>query len=217
MYNMNITLPCVCVLSGKPKQGKSHLIKYFMYLHRKYFDYGLVFTRTKFNDGYKFLPQDYVHSDYDESILKNLMKLQANLIEEGTQKKVFIIFDDCLSDDFKKETFTNLITQHRHYNITVIISTQYIYKINPTIRECAGYAIIFRPTTGRSIDALYESFGSHFNDREEFKKYVIDNTGDFQFIFVDVNSQEDGINKIYKVQKAPENIPDFNVKYKLKK
>jgi hypothetical protein len=216
---MEIKIPSVIILAGKPQSGKSYLIKYFMYEHRKVFDYGIVLTKTKFNDGYNYIPSNYIHPDYDDTKIKSLMKIQADLHHKGVKKNAFIILDDCLTSETNSQTFTDLITQHRHYNITVIISTQYIYKINPTIRECTNYAIIFRPSTDRSIKALFESYGSHFNKLDDFKKYVIENTGEYQFVFVDVNSQSDEIGKIYRVLKAPSKIPYFKliVKNKLSK
>lgn len=217
MYRMNIELPAIIIISGKPKQGKSHLINYFMYTQRKMFDYGIVFTKTKFNDGFEYIPDRFVHPNYYEDKLENMMKLQAKLIEEGIKKKCFVIFDDCLTSEFKNDLFQDLITQYRHYNMTIIISTQYIYKLNPTIRECANYVVIFRQSTKRSLDALYDSFGSHFDKYDDFKNYVINNTGNFQFILVDINSQSDDISKIYRVMKAPEKIPYFKLKYNTEK
>jgi len=210
MYNNSCA---VYIFSGKPKSGKSHLIKYFMYIHRNFFDYGIVLTKTKFNDGYDYVPDSYVHPDYNEDKIRSLMKLQADLVSDGIKKNAFVIIDDCLTKQFDKQLFTDLITQHRHFNITVIISTQYIYKINPTIRECANFAIIFRQSTTRSLNALFESFGSHFNKFDEFKNYIVKNTGDYKFILVDINSTSDNIDEIYKVMKAPENIPKFKLKF----
>ena len=210
---MNMSIPCVCIISGKPKHGKSWLIKFFMYVHREMYDYGIVMTKTKFDNGYDFIPSKYIHPDYDKEAITALMKIQADLVEKGIKKNAFIIFDDCLSKEFDSQLFTDLITQHRHYNITVIISTQYIYKINPTIRECTNYAIIFRQSTDRSIQALYESYGAHFKREDDFKNYLMEHTGNYKFILVDVNSQSDDIKKIYKVLKAPSKIPEFKMKF----
>jgi hypothetical protein len=214
---MNITLPSIIIVAGKPGSGKSHLIKYWFYTNRNNFDYGIVLTKTSFDNGYNFIPKEFVHPDYDENKISSLMKLQANLIKEGIYKKAFLVLDDCLTKDFNYQVFQDLVTQSRHYNITLVISTQYIYKVNPTIRECANYAIIFRQSTKRSLEALYESFGQHFNNLNKFQQYIIDNTNDHQFVFVDINSTSNNINDIYKVMKVPDKIPKFTVKFHTKK
>ena len=61
--DFEIELLCIMLFLGKPKSGKSHLIDYFMYLHQKQFDYGLVFSKTAFTDGFKYVPKDFIHSD----------------------------------------------------------------------------------------------------------------------------------------------------------
>lgn len=210
---MNIEIPSLIICAGKPKSGKSHLIKYIIYKYRHKFQYGIVMCKTSFNDGYDYIPEDFVHSKYDENKIKNLMKLQSKLIENGIINDCFLILDDCLTCDYNKELFTDLITQYRHYHITVIISTQYIYKVNPTIRECANYAMLFRQSTKRSIEAVYESFGAHFDNYESFKQYITNNTDDHKFIFVDINSDQDDIDNIYQVMKAPKKIPKFLLKF----
>jgi len=153
---------------------------------------------------------------YNEEKRKNLMNIQKKIIEKGIQKQSYIVFENCLTKEFNTQLFTDLITQHRHYNITIIMSTQYIYKINPTIRECSNYAIIFRQSTNRSLTALYESFGNHFNKFDDFKKFLIDNTSDHNFIFVDVNSSSENVDEIYLICKAPDKIPSFFIKFKNK-
>ena len=40
---MNVTIPGFVILCGTQGQGKSHVIRYLMYLNRKRFDYGIVF------------------------------------------------------------------------------------------------------------------------------------------------------------------------------
>jgi tRNA uridine 5-carbamoylmethylation protein Kti12 len=214
---MNINIPSIIIISGKPGSGKSHLIKYWLFMNKKKFDFGIVLTKTSFDDGYTYIPKDFIHPDYDENVIQSLMKIQKKLIKDDIHKNVFLIIDDCLTKEFNTEIFQDLITQSRHYNITIIICTQYIYKVNPTIRECANYAIIFRQSTGRSLEALYESFGQHFEKLDTFSRYITDNTYDHQFIFVDINSQSDNINEIYKVYKVQEVIPKFKVKFNLKK
>src|ERR1700678_4112711 len=100
---MNIQIPSIIILAGKPKSGKSYLIKYYMYEHRNVFDFGIVFTKTKFDDGYNYISSKFIHPDYDESIIISLMKIQEDLVKKGIKKNAFIIFDDCLSSAFNSQ------------------------------------------------------------------------------------------------------------------
>lgn len=215
---LNITIPSLCIICGKPASGKSYVIRYLMSCYRKKFDYGIIFSNTAaFNNGFDYVPQQYVHSAYSERPIKNLMELQKGLIQKGVRKRAFIIFDDCLSGEFNSDVMNSLVSQFRHYLITVIISTQYCYKaLTPLIRECCTYACIFRQSSDRSVNATYESFGQHFRSEKEWKEYLMLNTGDHKFLFIDVNSQSDNIADIYKVYKCPDNIPPFKLIYNTK-
>jgi len=206
---MNLRAPFFLIIAGKPESGKSYLIKYLMMLNNPQysgdpFQYGIVFTKTKFNGGYDYLPQKFVHSIYREEVLRNLLRIQS---ETQAQYRCFVIFDDCL-EAFNSNLFTDLSTQYRHYNISLIVSTQYIYKVPPTFRECASAAAIFRQTTERSIRALYDSFGQWFKDYGDFCEYLLENTGEHKFIMFDAKSAGDK-SSAYKIMKSPSNLPNF--------
>ena len=162
---MDIQYSAFVILVGKPNSGKSYLLSYLLLPnHKEYstepFHYIICFTTTKFNRAWtEILPEEYVHPKYDADVLQFILDIQS----QNTHIKAAIIFDDCLNDAaFKSQLFTNLVTTYRHYNLSVFISTQYLYKVTPTICECANRVALFRTKTDRSLRAAYESFGAYF-------------------------------------------------------
>jgi hypothetical protein len=213
---MDLPNPFFTIVIGKPASGKSHLMNYILMCnHENYttdpFKYGIVFTTTKFNKSWSnIVPEQFVHPKYNETALDSLMKLQA----EHNNNRAFVIFDDCLDQKaFASQLFLNLVTTYRHYNISVMISTQYLYRVTTTVRECASRVAIFRLTTERSLKAAFESFGAYFSNFNEFRKYIIDNTGNFQFIYYEANSSKENKKDIYKIMKAPDNLPKVKFNY----
>lgn len=203
----------IFIVAGKPLSGKSHFIKYLlMHLHPKFSNdpikYMVVFTTTKFNGKYEeFLPAEYVHPRYDPGVLESLVRIQ---IETAAKSRAAVIFDDCLdARAFSSQLFLQLCTTFRHLRIDIIIASQYIYKVPPVVRECATRVAIFRQTTRRSLDALFESFGAWFNNLKEFQEYVLRATGNYGFIYYLANSAEESIPQVYKILKCPEEIPQF--------
>ena len=214
---MNITIPGFVILCGTQGQGKSHVICYLMYMNRKKFDWGLVFCNTDFSglSGFDYIDKRFVHPKYNEAALVNLKNIQKKAIEAGKSPSAFVIFDDCLfGDQWKSIEFQSLMTQLRHYRVTVIISTQYPNRIPPMFREQAWQAIMFRPKVARAINAQFESFGSDFDSVNDFKKFIIEHTTiKYQFVFFDATSDGDTIAERYQVLKSPANIPKFTIKF----
>lgn len=145
-----------------------------MHEKRRTFDWGIVFTQTKFgSSNFEYVPEQFVHAQYSSAKLVNLKKLQEKLIKEGKMPAAFVIFDDCLYDKIWNDpVLLSLCTQLRHYNVTCIISTQYPNAIPPSIRTNAFTVSIFQMTTHRALQALFESFGQLFENYNAYKDYI---------------------------------------------
>lgn len=175
---LDFTTPQVCVFLGKPKQGKSWALRWAILretVDKKNFKHGLVFTRTKFNGQYDYLPDDYVYEDYSAEILQQyldgLKKMEQKDIEPS-----FILFDDIqglLSNS--DPSLTQLVSNHRHFKISVFFCFQYIYGrgSTPVLRECTTMAFLFNSKGKRTLEALYENFGQLFDSFKEFKDYYL--------------------------------------------
>jgi hypothetical protein len=53
-------------------------------------------------------------------------------------------------------------------------------------------------TRKRALKALYESYGQQFDSYMEFKKYLLENTGNHQFIWYDARNGESMIKRRYQ-------------------
>lgn len=205
--------PSIIMIAAPPASGKTHLIKYILYdlFVKKKLSYGIVFCPTSFNQSYDFLESKYVHSQYNENVLTHLINIQIAQIEKnGKALPSFVIWDDCIgSINFQSPLFMKLITTYRHYNMTLIFTTQYIYKLPTTLRECATYFITFNQQQKRSLVAIHETFMGDIDTWNEVREFIQQNTKDYNFIIV--NTQETLENK-YKFAKAP-NVKDFHIKY----
>lgn len=209
---MNLTFPSVCIINGAQRQGKSTCIRYIMGEYKEKFKYGIIFSNTLFSseENYDYVPNKYIHPQFQEDKLIKLMEIQRNL-PEGQRPLCFIIFDDCLfGEQWRSNNLKQLVTQVAHYNCFIIISTQYPQAIPSLVRSTAFFCIIFGGLTGRNaMKALYESYGMvKYNNMNEFTGYVIENTGDYKFIFI---NHKDG--KKFRVLKCPANIGKFHLDY----
>lgn len=211
---LNVNIPGLFIICGLQGGGKSHLIRYFMYEHRKDFDWGLVITNTGFADGnFDYIDKKFIHIKYDENVLKNLKRLQKKFIAAGKKPSGFVIFDDALfGKQWRSNEFLSLITQLRHYNITCILSCQYPNAILPVYRTNAFQVAMFTMPTKAALVALYESYGQLFDSYADFKQFLLSNTGNHCFVLYNARNGTATIEGRYGVYRCPAEIPDFKIK-----
>lgn len=214
--NFETLHPSLILVNAPQGCGKSHLIRYMMYEMRKIFDYGIVFTNTHFEiDSFDYIDKKFVHPEYNPVILDNLMKLQEQVITEGKNKHCFCIFDDAINaSQFKDPVLKRACTQLRHYNMTIIFSSQYTNLLPSWMRSNAMISIIFRSETEINLKALFQSYGQLFQNFNDFKNYIMQHLGNYKFIYYDRRNDSQQIQEKYKIMIAPPNIPKFKIKYK---
>lgn len=204
---LDFTTPQICVFLGKPKSGKSFALRHQILkqtVDNKVFKYGIVFTRTKFNGDYEYLPDDYVYEDYDADILQRYLDGLKQLDEKELQPS-FIIFDDIqgvLSGQDK--VLTSLNACHRHFKISIFYCFQYIYGhgSTPVLRECTTLAFLFNSKGKRTLEALFENFGQLFDNFKQFKEYFLACTKEKYTAMLYIQDV-DNIDENYLQYKAP--------------
>ena len=211
--------PIFVVMVGKSMKGKSYLTRYLITdrFQSKKFEFGLVFTKTKFNDDYAFLPEKSVKQGYNEDVLK---KYIANLTKiKEKQKKVppnFLIFDDLVGVlSNQTDFFVNFVSTVRHFNTSVFICVQYLTgkkAITPIMREQTTHAIMFNSRTRRTLENLYESYGGLFDTLDDFKAYFMNATKEkySAMLYLEANDERD---ENYITISAPENYPEAKIEF----
>ena len=94
---------------------------------------------------------------------------------------ILVVFDD-IDVTKKNDKVAELFTQGRHYNLSVIVSSQNAsYFLSPTIRTNIDY-LAFRKVENSYKETLWNvcDIEMSFND---FKAYMKDNAADYKFIF----------------------------------
>jgi hypothetical protein len=71
-------------------------------------------------------------------------------------------------------------------------------------------------TRKRALEALCESYRQQFDLYTDFKKYLLENTGNHQFIWYDARNRESTIEGRYQIVRCHEKIPKFQMKFKTK-
>ena len=93
----------------------------------------------------------------------------------------------------------------RHYNISIIVTTQYIKELPPLFRDVTNYAILFQQMTEPSIKEIHETFmmdKSKDEIHQIMKKLEV-----FHFIFINCRARNNRYSKALSNK-----VPKFRIK-----
>jgi hypothetical protein len=174
------------IISGWADSGKSHFLKYLMREINiiKPFDFGIVISNIAFEGSFNFIPSKYVFEDFNEEVIKNMVKIQKDNISKGITKRCFLILDDYIAEDeMKQPIMKKLAVMGRHYNITTILTSQYVHLVPLKLWANSNYNLFFDIGEGvRELKAIYESFGQRFKSYNDFKSFYYNSIKNNKFI-----------------------------------
>ena len=151
-FKSQITVPEFCMfVTGAPASGKTNLIKGIVkeLVAAGDVQYCYIFSPTakfsKVGGSYSFVDNKFICSTYSDQKMNNIFKSQVTRIKENKPSKLLIIFDDMMGMyNSRSKTFSQLITNRRHFNIKLIFSSQYAKtNLSPLMRSNVNYIFLF--------------------------------------------------------------------------
>ena len=157
-------LMCIC---GPCRSGKGVLLMNILlnksYGYKKYFKKIIYISPT--------LPSDKTGKilyDYDEIIkitdnleqLNEILKIIVNAQNEEEEKEsLLVVIDDCLGLlGSNNSYFSTLCSKYRHYNMSIIVTTQNFRSIPLICRNNASSYIIFETHNKKEIEKMEDEF-----------------------------------------------------------
>ena len=194
-------------ITAKTNSGKTFLTRYLLDQYKHDFDKIILVCPTeKINGFYKGLVNDKdVYETIDENWIKQLMNKIANLPKEK-HKPILLIFDDVGNEPFVGTTaFKNLFSRGRHYKISIIFISQYLYMLPAQARSNIGYLIVGQ-TNVASREILEKEFNFSNLAPREFIALYNKSTKDYNFLIINCNSVKDidNLNDLYGKIKTPQ-------------
>lgn len=185
----SVTKPFIAIYVAKPEQGKSVSIKYLIHrlVESDNISHGWVFTATDFNHDYDYLPKGNVTHKFSVEALEKIMEYQ----KVNTDKRpAFIIFDDIVKlVPWKNVIVTQFFMNFRHFNIRILIASQYFRSLPPSIREQTNYYFIFGNQSDCGLDAIAK--GAFAGVTKMAVSNIIDrNRAKFVSIICDLNTDD---------------------------
>jgi len=156
---------------GRTNSGKTHLLTYIAWLMQHHFDAAFGFCPTIFASNISFVRRRF--AKFDKRMLTTIMEYQAKQVEQGTAENVLLVFDDIIGEDSVKtygSLLGKLFTCSRHYKITIFITTQYLYKVPPVLRENCKFVFICSSDNPTDRKRIHDEFCR--GDKRNFDKWL---------------------------------------------
>jgi hypothetical protein len=193
-------------LIAPPRSGKSALIANMLanpafYNALEYWDWIYYVSPTQSHDNstrYLTKLENVIQIDDHEElmnldvILKDLMDGQMKRLQEKDPKtgkplemeRILIVLDDMLGYLTQNESLSNLCTRYRHYNFSIIITSQSFRKIPLVIRNCTGHIVFFKLNNEKELEKITEEYGElyHSNFTEIARKIT---ETKYNFVYLD--------------------------------
>lgn len=152
------------IVIGKPKTGKSTLIKSILYSKKQYIPVGLAICGSEDSNGdyANHFPSTFVYSEYSEEVLENFRTRQKMAKRHLSNPWGVCLLDDCTSDTsvFKRPLQHDYYKLGRHWDMLYIVSLQYAMDILPVIRTTVDGVFILREPNLKNRKVLYENYAS---------------------------------------------------------
>ena len=145
-----------------------------IFFHHREIPSGIVFSGTEeaspfFGD---FIPDCFIHSEYDSELIESVMNRQKRKIREAkaeglsesgkhSSNNLFIVLDDMLHDaqNWKRDkTIKSIFFNGRHYNFLFVLTMQYAQGIPPELRSNIDYVFIFNEPSIANRKRIYDAY-----------------------------------------------------------
>jgi len=186
------SMPCLALLIGSVRSGKSNLlVNFFMNQHfyKGLFDTVTFISNTLNIDNKGVLLSKYfdTHDHYEDSMISGIMKEQSQY-KRDERPSYALILDDILTQDFSKSNAVSFFsTRFRHYIDFYLISTQSFRAVSGMIRNNANAVFICRQQNKMELEKISEEYSGNVGGKENFlKHYKNIHSTPFQVMYLDL-------------------------------
>ncbi len=190
---MHLIHPFNIGIYGKPRSGKTTLIKHLIISNLLQFDYIVVISGTKFSKNFHFLKELGIRYTMLDTIklndkLKILLDNQEKTVLKEKEHNMLIIFDDVMGL-FKSCKYSQYINaSYRHYNVSLIFSFQAVTGNDSKSRTCHNHAFLFKMKNKQSYEHFKDNFLFEYKNAQEVYKYLMSGLRKpYVFLYIDLD------------------------------
>lgn len=180
---------------GKPKSGKSTLLKYYMYCKRHTFPVCQVYSESdpvnKFFQS--FVPDSFIFNEFDEPAVTSALDRQTKCMRKNcSNSHNLLVFDDVVSEasTMNCKIMKRIFKFGRQFNLSVFLGVQALMDLGSNFRNLVDFVFIFNEGDITTRKKLYKYYaGSWFTDEHEFNEAMNIATQDYNVLIINNTTQ----------------------------
>lgn len=203
------------VIYGQRRSGKTTWLLWFLWCKSNNFDRVVCYSSTNFKGEFqKYMNPNLCFDRYDEASLQAVLDQQAKVPPEQ-REKILVILDDVLDSEsqFRRRGNNPLVTCYsmgRHYNISVIMCTQYAKSIPTSWRRNVDFACIFYTFSQDMAEIYYREYGALLS-RSQFYSILEQVTQGHQCLIVRPCTKSRNMCDYYQMSLADPEVKPFYI------
>lgn len=147
-------------------------------------DISIVSLTEQYSQAYTpTFPKACVYHFFNENFLDDYM----SMIKSGEKKTRFLVIDECLSSKgawLKNNQFTDLLLNHRHYNLGILVTMQFPLGIKPEVRSNFNQVVLFAEDFISNKKRLYDHYCGFYENFNAFDNQFIECTDNFHCMVI---------------------------------
>lgn len=190
----------VCFFVGRRGSGKTTLVADIASRKEGRIPYGIAISCTEDANSFwgKHIPPAFVHSEFDDRLSQQLLRMQKETAEERGLDNLppcFALYDDTMFDPAfaKSKTTREMFMNGRHFKIFLLITAQYCMDLPPALRTNIDYVFILKDPIKRNRQRLYENFAGIFPTFDGFCDAMDATTENYECMVIDNTSNSNKI------------------------
>jgi len=187
-------MPCLALLIGSVKSGKSNLLCNFFCnedFYKGMFDTVKFISNTLHTDNKGMLLSEYFDTeDHYEDWMIEAIKQEQSQYPRDDRPSYALILDDILTQDFSKSNAVSFFsTRFRHYIDFYCIATQSFRAVSGMIRNNANSVFVCRQQNMKELNKIAEEYGPMVGGEDNFiKLYKQIHREPYQVMYIDLQS-----------------------------
>lgn len=151
--------------------------------------------------------QESIQTDFINEII-NRNKYITEEFGKQFSDKILMIFDDSIEGKiFKKEIFKKLVFKSRHYNISIIITSQSYFQLPKPIRLNMSYLILFETANKKELESIYNENANTLTNKQFYK--LVEDVFEIPYNFLWVNYFKSKKERFWEQFKRIINLSDY--------